>query len=162
MPRESSLKRVLFDCGTRDATASAGLFVLRASFGLMMLLGHGLSKLRGFQDMKDGFYVPDFFPFSLMSPPVSLMMTIGAEIGAAGLLVLGLMTRPAAFVLGFAMVVAAFGKHGVDPWVSISIDGPSKEMALLYLFPVLAILLSGAGGLSLDAAIHQEKKRQYW
>lgn len=160
MPRESSLKRVLFDCGTRDATASAGLFVLRASFGLMMLLGHGLSKLRGFQDMKDGSYVPDFFPFSLMSPPVSLMMTIGAEVGAAALLVLGLMTRPAAFVLGFAMVVAAFGKHGVDPWVFM--DGPSKEMALLYLFPMLAILLSGAGGLSLDSAIYQEKKRQYW
>lgn len=160
MPRESSLKRVLFDCGTRDATASAGLFVLRASFGLMMLLGHGLSKLRGFQDMKDGFYVPDFFPFSLMSPPVSLMMTIGAEVGAAALLVLGLMTRPAAFVLGFAMVVAAFGVHGAHPWVSMG--GPSKEMALLYLFPMLAILLSGAGGLSLDSAIYQEKKRQYW
>ncbi|MBN8459988.1 MAG: DoxX family protein [Verrucomicrobia bacterium] len=160
MPRESSLKRVLFDCGTRDATASAGLFVLRASVGLMMLLGHGSSKLRGFQDMKDGFYVPDFFPFSLMSPPVSLMLTIGAEVGAAALLVLGLMTRPAAFVLGFAMVVAAFGVHGTHPWVSMG--GPSKEMALLYLFPVLAILLSGAGGLSLDAAIYQEKKRQYW
>jgi putative oxidoreductase len=160
MPRDSSLKRFLFDCGTRDSTASTGLLLLRVAVGLMMLLGHGLPKLRGFERMKDGFPVPDFLPLSLMSPPVSLMMTIGAELGAAGLLVLGLMTRPAAFVLGFAMVVAAFGVHGSHPWVSM--DGPSKEMALLYLIPALVILVSGGGAWSLDSSLYQEKKRQYW
>ncbi len=160
MPRESTLKRTLFDCGTRDATASAGLLVLRVSVGLMMLLGHGLPKLLAFEQKKDGFYVPDFFPLSLMSPPVSMVMTIGAELLAAGLLVLGLMTRPAAFVMGFAMVVAAFGAHGADPWVSTG--GPSKEMALLYLITALVILLSGAGAWSLDSGLYREKKRGYW
>ena len=105
---DSPLKRFLFDCGTRETEASIGLALLRVASGLMMLLGHGLPKLHNFAKLKGEWHVPDFFPFYFMSPQLSLVATLCAEVLAAGLLVLGLMTRPAAFLLCFTMVVAAF------------------------------------------------------
>lgn len=154
------MKKYLFDCGTRDATASLGLFVLRVTVGLMMLIGHGWGKIKNFDALKDEWFVPGIVPFSFMSPPVSLIATIGAEVGAAALLVLGLMTRPAAFVFAFAMVIAAFEVHAADPWFSQG--GASKEMALLYLIPAIVLLLSGSGAWSLDAAIQKDGKRRRW
>jgi uncharacterized membrane protein YphA (DoxX/SURF4 family) len=64
-------------------------------------------------------------------------------------------------VLGFAMVVAAFGAHAAAPWFSAGAGG-SKELALMYLIPVIVIILSGAGSYSLDAAIYKESKRRRW
>lgn len=155
------MKKFLFDCGTRDATASPALFFLRAATGLMMLLGHGIPKIRNFDAiLKKGFYQPDFFPLNLLPPGMNLGLTIGAEVLASALIVLGVMTRPAAFVLGFAMVVAAFGAHGRDPWFATG--GPAKEMALLYLIPAITLVLSGAGAWSLDAALHKDGKRRRW
>lgn len=155
------MKKFLFDCGTRDATASLGILFLRIGTGLMMMLGHGIPKIQSFAEKKDGFPVPDFFPLKYMSNPISLMTTIGVEVGCAALLVLGLATRPAAFMLGFTMVVAAFNIHATGPWFLGSAPGP-KEPALLYLIPALAILLSGAGRYSFDANILKESRRKKW
>lgn len=155
------IKRILLDCGTRDATASLGLLALRVMTGLMMLFGHGIPKIRGFDAiLKKGFYEPDFFPLSMLPPQVNLGLITGAEVVASSLIILGLMTRPAAFILGFAMTVAAFGVHGSDLWFSKG--GPSKELALLYLIPCIAIILSGAGSYSLDAVLHKDGKRRRW
>ncbi len=155
------MKKFLFDCGTRDITASAGLLALRVMMGLMMLIGHGLPKLRGFSAMKE-WYVPDIFPFHYMTPTVSLVATIVAELVASALIVMGLATRSAAFLLGFTMVVAAFGVHGADPWFTGPGVNVAKEMALLYLIPMIAIIITGAGLFSLDAAIYKEGKRRRW
>lgn len=106
-------------------TASLGLLVLRLCIGLMMMIGHGIPKLQGYATMKDGWPVPPLWPLSTMSPPVSLIATIGAELCAL-LIILGLGTRFAAFFLGFAMVVAAFSAHGQDPWF-MSAAGGAKE-----------------------------------
>lgn len=157
------MKRFLFDCGTRDATASSGILALRVMIGLMMLIGHGLPKIQSFAARKDLFYVPDFFPLKYMSPQISLMATIAAEVGASALVILGLATRPAAFVLAFAMVVAAFGFHGGSAWfIAPPTVFDAKELALLYLIPMIAIILTGGGALSLDALIHKEGKRRRW
>jgi putative oxidoreductase len=155
------MKKFLFDCGTRDATASLGLLVLRIGTGLLMLLGHGIGKIQTFAEKKDGFPVPDFFPLNLMSNPVSLMATIFAEVGCSALLILGLATRPAAFIFAFTMVVAAFNIHASGPWFMAGGPG-SKEPALLFLIPAIAILLSGAGHYSADAAILKEGRRKKW
>jgi putative oxidoreductase len=157
------MKKFLFDCGTRDTTASLGILALRVLTGLMMLIGHGLPKFRDYGVRKDLFYVPDFFPLHYMSPPVSLAAAIAAELVAAALIILGLATRPAAFVLGFSMVVAAFGFHGASAWfVSPPTIFEAKELALLYLIPMIAIILTGGGSFSLDAAIYKEGKRRRW
>jgi putative oxidoreductase len=155
------MKKFLFDCGTRDSTASLGLLFLRVGIGLMMFLGHGLGKIQNFAKLKDGWAVPDFFPLKYMSPPVSLMATIGAEAVCSILIILGLATRPAAFILAFTMTVAAFHIHGSGPWFLGGGEGP-KEPALLYLIPAVAILLAGAGQYSLDAAILKEGRRKRW
>ena len=56
---------------------------LRVTTGLMMLIGHGLPKIEKFAKLKASWYVPDFFPFYFMSPQVSLIATIGAEVVAS-------------------------------------------------------------------------------
>jgi putative oxidoreductase len=154
------MKRFLFDCGTRDTVASAGLLMLRAGFGLMMAVGHGWKKLESFQSLKDGWTVPDLWPFSYMSEPVSLAATIFAELVCAGLLVLGLATRPAAFVLGFAMAIAAFQAHAGGPLFLP--EAGAKEPALLYLVVCAVLIVTGAGKASLDSSIHKEKKRRFF
>jgi putative oxidoreductase len=157
------MKRFLFDCGTRDATASLGLLVLRLSAGLMMFIGHGLPKIRAFGVLKEKFYVPDFFPLSLMSSQVSLLATITAEAVAALLIVLGLATRPSAFVLGFTMVVAAFGVHQSAPWFIKPPDVlVAKELALMYLVPMLALIVAGSGLYSVDARVRTDTRRRRW
>lgn len=148
------MKKFFFDCGTRDLTASTGIFVLRVSLGLMMMLGHGIDKVQGFSTKKDQFPVPDLFPLKYMTPPISMMATIGAEVIAAALLILGLATRPAAFIFAFTMVIAAFQVHGGDPFLV-------KEKALLYLVGAVTVLLTGAGSWSLDATLFKEKRRRW-
>lgn len=153
------MKRFLFDCGTRDATASLGLFALRVMTGLMMLVGHGIPKIEQYATLKN---LEIFSPVKFIPSPIGLILCIGAEVGAAALIVLGLATRPAAFVLGFNMVVAAFGVLGNAPWFMAQGVPAAKEPALLYLIPLIAVILSGAGAWSLDASIHREGKRRRW
>jgi len=155
------MKRFFFDCGTRDATASLGFLALRVMVGLMMLIGHGLPKIRNHATLKEFFYVPDFLPVSWA--PACLMACIGAEVVASSLIIIGFATRPAAFVLGFTMVVAAFGKMGSAPWF---LSGPTlietKELSLIYLIPLIAIILAGAGNYSLDSVFYRDPKRRRW
>ena len=153
------MKQFLFGCGTRDATASVGIFVLRLTFGLLMLLGHGLPKLKNFQAIVEkGFYTPDFFPFNWMSTSVSLGAAVATEVGASILIILGLSTRWAAFGLGFTMVVAAFAVLGQAPWFLGPGVSSAKEPALLYLVAMMALILSGPGRYSLDAIIDKPRK----
>lgn len=155
------MKKFLFDCGTRDGTASFSILALRVMIGLMMLIGHGIGKIQNFEALKQSFYVPDFFPFIYLSPQASLCICIGAEIGAALMLILGLATRPAAFILGFNMVIAAFAVHADAAWFMGHGISVAKEPAILYLIPLIAIILSGAGLASLDALIYQERKSRF-
>lgn len=156
------MKRILFDCGSRDRTTSLALFFLRVTIGLMMVLGHGLPKLKNFSALSSDWFVPDLPVLRMMSPQVSLIGTISAELIAASLLVLGLLSRPAAFVLAFAMVIAVFEYHGKDPFFTCAGIPAAKELALLYLIPAITILLAGPGAWSLDAAILRGEKRRRW
>jgi len=154
------MKRFFFGCGSRDADTAAGLLVLRVTLGLMMMVGHGIPKLHSFAKLKGNWQVPDFFPLYFMSPQLSLVATVCAEVLAALLLVLGLLTRPAAFVLCFTMVVAAFDINSASAWFTLPPNG--KELAILYLIPGLVLLLTGAGAWSLDANLYRETKRRRW
>lgn len=160
------MRAFFFDCGTRDATASAGLLALRVCTGLMMFIGHGFPKLMGFPEVVKHFPVPGFFPFSIvpanLAAEVSLIACLTGELVAAGFLVVGLATRSAAFLMGFTMVVAAFHFHGNDPWFLGPGVESAKEPALLYVIPCIALILAGGGAYSLDAALHRGQRRRRW
>jgi uncharacterized membrane protein YphA (DoxX/SURF4 family) len=89
---------------------------------------------------------------------MSLMAAIAAEVFASALIALGLMTRLAAFVLGFAMCVAAFQFHGASDWF---LPAPgAKEPALTYLLFCFVLIVTGAGQWSLDAGFAHDKRRR--
>lgn len=124
-----------------DWKLDAGLFILRLSVGSMMLV-HGIPKLNKLLSGSAQFADP----FGL-GPQISLFLAVGAEVGCSLLLILGLLTRLATLPLIVTMGVAVFMIHGADPFAK-------KEMALLYLMPYIAILLTGPGRYSLDHALN--------
>lgn len=139
-------------------TSSIGLLILRVGVGGFML-SHGWGKL---QMMLAGEFDKFSDPIGLGSG-LSLVLMVLAEFVCALLVVLGVATRFAATPIVFAMAVAAFVAHGNDPWTmeqgaKLFMTGAakswaSKEPALLFLIPFLALVFTGAGKLSIDGLI---------
>lgn len=137
---------------------SLGLLILRLGIG-GYLLTHGMGKL---QMVLGGQF--DQFPDPIgLGGGLSLVLVTVAEFLCALLVMAGLGTRYAAGVIVISMAVAVFVAHGGDPWtmgrgyelyMAEEADSwASKEPALLYLIPALALVFTGAGRFSLDALI---------
>ncbi|MEP0845010.1 MAG: DoxX family protein [Phycisphaerae bacterium] len=139
----------------QDLLTSFGLLILRLGVGGYMAT-HGWGKVRmliagDFSGMGD--------PIGLGNA-LSLLLVTMAEFLCALLVMVGLATRLAAVPVVFAMGVAAFVAHGADPWsmekaAKLFMSGAasswaSKEPALLFLVPFLALVFTGAGRLSVD------------
>lgn len=110
-----------------------------------LLIPHGTAKLFGVphQAMFDGLQV------------MSLMGLAGIlEVVGGALLLIGLFTRPVAFVLCGFMAVAYFMAHASQgqPFVPLLNQG---ELAVLYCFVFLYFAVAGAGVWSVDAARHR-------
>lgn len=136
------------DAGRQAALAGWGLCWLRVATGLLMLLAHGWPKLTSFGTLSSRFADP-----LGVGPAMSLSLTVFAEVFCAALLVVGLATRLAAVPLLITMLVAAFVVHADDPW-------SKQEFALLYAAPFVALLIGGAGRLSLDGRIGRSARRR--
>ena len=119
------------------SSPDAGLLLLRLWLGGSMVWLHGWAKLMALFAGKLSF--PD--PLGLGSTP-SFLLTIFAEVVCSGLLVLGLWTRWAAFILAFTMAVAFFIVNKAD-W-------KGGELAWLYLGGYLTLFVTGAGNFSMD------------
>lgn len=118
------------------------LSVLRIMTGLLFLQ-HATAKFFAFP------HVPMFDGLSLLS-----LIGIAGLLELAGgiLLVLGLLTRPAAFILSGEMAFAYFIAHaprGVFPLVN------GGEPAVLYCFIFLYLAAAGAGPWSVDAVLRR-------
>lgn len=114
------------------------LSVLRIVAGFMFML-HGLQKLVGF---------PAPFPrhielFSLLGLAGTIEMVGGA------LVLLGLFTRPAAFIMSGEMAFAYFMGHFPKSFWPVLNGG---DPAVLYCFVFLYLAAAGAGPWSLDRA----------
>lgn len=139
-------------------SASIGLLILRLGMGGFMMT-HGWGKALM---LKNGQAEMMGDPIGI-GPMASLVLVTFAEFVCAFLIVIGLGTRLAAIPLVFAMGVAAFVAHGSDPWTMSaaaeaffkgeSESWASKEPALLFLIPFLALLFTGPGRISFDALI---------
>ncbi len=93
--------------------------------------------------------------FSWMGPNASIPAFLQgiaafAEFAGGLALVVGLLTRPAAFGIWCVMNVALFFVHipKGDPFVSMG--GPSYELAAVYWVIMMALMLRGPGLFSLD------------
>ncbi len=120
------------------------LSVLRIAAGFAFSL-HGFQKLFGLFGGLDGNGAAASFP--------SLVWTAGALETAGGLLImLGLFTRPVAFILSGQMAVAYFMMHSPRGFWPILNGG---ELAVLYCFIFLYLAMAGAGPISLDRLLRR-------
>ena len=121
-----------------SAWAPRLLSVFRIVIGLLFLT-HGLVKLFGFPAGAQPGQVP-----------LLTLFGIGAVIELVGgiAIVLGLFTRPVAFLLSGEMAVAYFMVHAPQGFYPVLNGG---ELAILYCFGFLYFAAAGAGPWSLDA-----------
>ena len=118
------------------AWAPRVLSVLRIASGLLFLQ-HGTSKFLG-------------IPETGFTPAVTSLPGIAGVFELVGgiLLVIGLFTRPVAFLLSGVMAFAYFIVHAPQGFYPILNGG---ELAALYCFTFLYLAFAGGGAWSLDA-----------
>jgi len=131
-------------------TAGWGAPALRIPVGIIFV-AHGAQKLFGAFGGY-GLEGTGQFMASLGLTPGYLMALLagGAEFFGGLALILGLLVRPAAATLVFAMLVAIFSAH-IDKGLFMANNG--YEFALALLAASLSLLISGAGRLSVDAML---------
>ncbi len=122
------------------------LSLLRIMAGFTFSL-HGMQKLFGLFGGLGGHGATAAFP--------SLIWTAGVLEALGGvLLMLGLFTRPVAFVLCGHMAAAYFLAHQPKGFWPIQNGG---ELAVLYCFVFLFLAIAGAGPISLDRLVRRKK-----
>jgi putative oxidoreductase len=140
----SLINKVLF---TR---AGFGLTAIRIVVGIIFA-AHGAQKLFG---MFGGYGIAGTAQYmeSLGLAPGHLMAILagGTEFFGGLALIIGLLTRPAALGLSFLSLVAIFSVH-IHNGLFMANNG--YEFALALLGGSIAVLIEGAGKLSLDRAI---------
>lgn len=140
----SLINKVLF---TR---AGYGLTILRIAVGVIFA-AHGSQKLFG---LFGGYGLAGTAQYmdSIGLHPGYLMATLagGTEFFAGLALIIGLLVRPAALGLTFLSLVAIFTVH-ISNGLFMANNG--YEFALALLGGSLAVLIEGAGKLSVDRAI---------
>jgi putative oxidoreductase len=128
---------------TLAAWAPRALSVLRIITGLL-IIQHGMAKIIGF---------PVVASFANLQP-LSLIGAAGIiELIGGALLILGLCTRPVAFVLAGEMAFAYFiGHAGGGFWPVLNGGVP----AVIFCFVWLYFSAAGGGPLSVDAALRRK------
>jgi putative oxidoreductase len=128
---------------TLAAWAPRALSVLRIVAGLM-IIEHGMGKLIGFPAL----------PAYANIQPLSLLGAAGfIELIGGALLILGLLTRPAAFILSGEMAVGYFIAHASKGFYPLVNGG---TLAIMYCFTFLYLSTAGAGPWSVDAAMKRD------
>ena len=119
------------------------LSILRIVTGFLFLW-HGSQKLFGF---------PTAMPLApgTEAPPFAFLAGVGSlEITGGSLMMIGLFTRPVAFILSGMMSVAYFTIHAPQGGLPITNGG---ELAVIYCFIFLYLYFAGGGEWSLDKVV---------
>ncbi|WP_352308946.1 DoxX family protein [Psychrobacter sp. W2-37-MNA-CIBAN-0211] len=135
------------------SNAGAAALILRVPIGLI-LAAHGAQKLFGWFGGNGLAGTAQWLSSMGMEP--GLLMAIlagGAEFFGGLALVLGLLTRPAALVAAFTMLVAIFSVHISNGLFAA--DG-GYEYALVLMVALLALAVQGGGSLSMDKALSEK------
>lgn len=130
--------------------AGFGLTVLRVLVGITFM-AHGSQKLFGWFGGYGLAGVAQWMESIGLAPGYLMALMAGSAEFFGGLaLVIGLLVRPASAVLAFTMLVAIFSVH-IGNGFFMANNG--YEFALALLAATLALLVEGAGRLSLDQRI---------
>lgn len=139
MPRLGSL------IDPRPMKTDLALLILRVVFGLAMGIAHGWGKLpvdQSFIDVIDRLGIP--------APVFFAWIAVLAEFIGGLLLVIGLLTRPAALAVLGTMLIAVFIRYSGRPFYE-------RELATLYSAACLALFFTGPGRYSLDHMLSSNK-----
>jgi len=132
-----------------------GLTVLRVVVGLTFM-AHGSQKLFGWFGGYGLAGVGQWMESIGLSPGYLMALLAGSGEFFGGLaLVIGLLVRPAAVVLAVVSLVAMFSVHWVNGFF---ITNNGFEYALALLAASVALLIDGAGKLSLDSRLCADKR----
>lgn len=136
------LKKLLFKTTQENSLLNeATITALRVVAGILMAVIHGSGKVPPSEQLIGGVTALGFPAPTLFAWFAGLAELIGGVFIAVGFL-----TRPAAFMVFFTMVVAVFGKHAADP---INV----KELGLLYMAIALIFVARGSSRWSVDRFI---------
>ncbi len=128
---------------TLAAWTPRALSVLRVITGLM-IIQHGMAKIIGFPA------VPSFADLK----PLSLIGVAGLiELIGGTLLILGLLTRPVAFIVSGEMAFAYFIAHAPRSFYPLVNGG---TLAIVFCFTCLFLSTAGPGPWSVDAAMKRD------
>ena len=127
-----------------------GLLLVRIVVGAAFIF-------HGWQKIGNPFHWMDRMP---NAPPAFLQgMAVFAEVGGGTMLILGLLTPLAAFLLacdmGYALAFVHLPKG--DPFIAATASGASYEKALVYLAVSIAVLLAGPGRYAMDALLFKPR-----
>lgn len=132
----------------------AGALALRIPVGIIFA-AHGAQKLFGWFGGYGLEGTGQFFGSVGLNPGYLMALLAGlAEFVGGVALVLGVLVRPAAAALAFAMLIAIFAVHWDKGFFAAS---GGYEYALALFAASLALLFSGAGRFSVDRAITGER-----
>ena len=128
---------------TLAAWTPRALSVLRVITGLM-IIQHGMTKIIGFPAVAS---FADLKPLSLIGVARLIELTGGA------LLILGLLTRLAAFIVSGEMAFAYFIAHAPKSFYPLISGG---TLAIMFCFTCLFLSTAGPGPWSVDAAMKRD------
>tara|TARA_B100000767_G_scaffold264322_1_gene279075 strand:- start:1494 stop:1982 length:489 start_codon:yes stop_codon:yes gene_type:complete len=124
---------------------------LRLVTGGMMFYYHGFDKITAGTDRWDrlGGRLSELIGLDFLSTPLGFMASFSESIVALFIMI-GLFTRPSAFLLLFTMLIASLSNI-----ITKGIDG--SELSLIYLFLTLIIFIKGSDRFSLDSVLFSGK-----
>jgi len=121
-----------------------GKFILRVSLGVLILL-HGIAKLQGGVGFISGMLAQHGLPGAL-----AYLVYVG-EVVAPVLLIIGLYTRPAAWIVAINMVVAIALVHTKELGALGKQGGWALELQGMFLAAALGLAFMGGGRFALSS-----------
>lgn len=145
----SRIKLIVNNLYPKNLYVSYSLLILRVIASVMMIINHGWNKILAGQEKWNrlGTALTDFIGIDFMSVFFGFMAAFSESIGMV-MVIFGIFTRPAAFLLLFTMFVASMNHL---------VDGKFPELAIMYLIVMLVLLISGPGKFSLDYKFFSQK-----
>lgn len=136
-----------------QSKAGTAALILRVPVGLI-LAAHGAQKLFGWFGGNGLVGTARWLSSMGMEPGLLMAVLAGSAEFFGGLaLVLGVLTRPAAVVAAFTMLVAIFSVHIGNGLFAA--DG-GYEYALVLMVALIALAIQGGGYLSIDKALSEK------